>query len=735
MNDILKGVVYICIFAVPFVVLLVTGSMFFPYITGKNFAFRILVEVMTVAWVVLALLDSRYRPRFSWAVISVLSLLGIMFVANMFGEYPFKSFWSNYERMEGYVTLVHFFLYFMVTATMLTVEKHWNWFFNTTLAIATLVCFYAFAQLSGAADISQSSWRVDSTLGNSTYMAVYMLFHIFIAALMFVRTRSTNLRFLYIGLIALFVFILFQTGTRGAILGLTGGGLITALYLTIFATDYPQMRKVGAGVLTVLVLIVSGFVALRHTEFVQGIPMLDRIADITLSEGDIRFMVWEMALEGVRERPMLGWGQENFSYVFNEYYNPGLHGAEAWYDRAHNIVLNWWVVGGTLGLLAYLSLFATAVWYVAIRPIIARIRHERSGGESFSVAEQALLLGLLAAYFFHNLFVFDNIVSYIFFAVILAFIHQRVATDIPWMQRFAIDREVVARIVAPTALVGLVAIVYVVNVPSMRAAADIIDAFKAQTYETRFGEFESALARGGFGRQEIVEQMSDRLMGLYENSDIPKDERDEYAKQTEEALLAMIEEKPGDPRFHIFLAGLYRAQGKYDGAAAALAGAREYTPTKPAVIVEQGIIELQRGNFDAMAEHFATSYELAPDYDRGRLLYAGSLLRTGESARIAEVLHEEDLIPFMENILIFVSFSGENALNDVEAALTMYREEHPESVPAYTAYAMYLIIVEQSDAAVAVLREGATRVPPFAPVAECFIENIESGTPMQAGCL
>ena len=59
MNDLLKTITYTGIFAVPFVVLLITESLFFPYITGKNFTFRILVEVMTVAWILLAFLDAR----------------------------------------------------------------------------------------------------------------------------------------------------------------------------------------------------------------------------------------------------------------------------------------------------------------------------------------------------------------------------------------------------------------------------------------------------------------------------------------------------------------------------------------------------------------------------------------------------------------------------------------------------------------------------------------------------
>ena len=44
----------------------VATSMFFPFITGKNFAFRIFTELIFGAWLILAVRNSAYRPKFSW---------------------------------------------------------------------------------------------------------------------------------------------------------------------------------------------------------------------------------------------------------------------------------------------------------------------------------------------------------------------------------------------------------------------------------------------------------------------------------------------------------------------------------------------------------------------------------------------------------------------------------------------------------------------------------------------
>ena len=68
-------------------------------------------------------------------------------------------------------------------------------------------------------------------------------------------------------------------------------------------------------------------------------------------------MIWNISWQGVKERPILGWGQDNFSFVFTKYYNPQMYAQEPWFDRSHNVFLDWLVAAGVVGLIAYLYLF------------------------------------------------------------------------------------------------------------------------------------------------------------------------------------------------------------------------------------------------------------------------------------------------------------------------------------------------------------------------------------------
>ncbi|MBI4087881.1 hypothetical protein HY418_00650, partial [Candidatus Kaiserbacteria bacterium] len=239
------------IFVLPFVVFIVTTSLFFPYITGKNFAFRIIVEIMAGAWLALALVNPKYRPHRSWVLAVFALFVFIIALADAFGVVPFKSFWSNFERMDGWVTLAHLLVYLVVIVSVLDSEKLWKRLFQVSLAVSALVAVYGFLQVAGDLTLGQGgvsglSARIDATFGNPIYLAVYMLFNIFIAALLWVQERRRHapgkrlpVSLLYGSVIALDTLALFFTGTRGTMLGLIGGAILAVF---IFALVHGSRR-------------------------------------------------------------------------------------------------------------------------------------------------------------------------------------------------------------------------------------------------------------------------------------------------------------------------------------------------------------------------------------------------------------------------------------------------------------------------------------------------------------
>ena len=102
------------LFIVPFIPLYVSKVLFFPYITGKAFVFRIIVEIVFAAWALLAIFYKEYRPKKTPLLIALSIFIAVVTLANIFGVNPSFSFCSNYERMEGLVAYLHLFEYFLV---------------------------------------------------------------------------------------------------------------------------------------------------------------------------------------------------------------------------------------------------------------------------------------------------------------------------------------------------------------------------------------------------------------------------------------------------------------------------------------------------------------------------------------------------------------------------------------------------------------------------------------------
>ncbi|MBI2627906.1 MAG: hypothetical protein HYW71_00510 [Candidatus Niyogibacteria bacterium] len=91
-SKILSYAVKAGIFILPITAFMVSSVMFFPFITGKNFFFRAAVEILFALWLVLAILDKKYRPGISPLFYAVTITVLILVFSTIFGDNPYRSF-------------------------------------------------------------------------------------------------------------------------------------------------------------------------------------------------------------------------------------------------------------------------------------------------------------------------------------------------------------------------------------------------------------------------------------------------------------------------------------------------------------------------------------------------------------------------------------------------------------------------------------------------------------------
>ncbi|MDO8499702.1 MAG: O-antigen ligase family protein [bacterium] len=475
MKKILENIAKVAIYATFFVPLVVIPSSFiFPFIVPKILAFRTLAEIAFAAYAVLIFINWReYRPRPTSITLAVALFFLSFGVSTFVGVDWYHSLWDNHERMLGFFTILHYFAYYLVCVAVFKNWKDWRSALRIFLLAGSIVMFLGLIQVfSPEFLLNRGSDRVVSTLGNSIYVSGYGLFLFFTSLLLFAREDKTNYGWMGFYVVTGLFGIggVFFGGSRGAILGLVGGILAMLFF---YALSIKNNRKLTIGLRggLVLFLVLIGLAGLnRQSAMVKSIPAFGRLfgttwADIT--EGP-RMIAWKIAVKSWQEKPVFGWGPNNFFYAFNKYYNPrslGFGYGETWFDNAHNVVLNTLAVQGAVGLFTYLSIFVLAIWSLF------------SGFRKDNLNIHLAVLGssFLVAHLVQNVTVFENPTSYLYFMVWVAMINSMTYSGVG--VESGQERKVDGTILSMTGIVLLI-FIFIFNIQPARANMKTLAAMK-----------------------------------------------------------------------------------------------------------------------------------------------------------------------------------------------------------------------------------------------------------------
>ena len=434
---------------------LVSTETLFPFIVGKSLYARSLIEVLAPLWLLLLLRDPSYRPPSSRVLLFAIYVLVGLFSA-VFGVGFLHSIWSDYGRMLWMWDLVHWLLLAVVAASVLRGAGQWGVQLNVMLLAGLVLSVAAIGQANG---VKLLLWvaekaRVDATLGNPSFLAAILVVTTVLGMGMLVRSfvvegrdakREASLtwplfgsRLFWGAAAALGLWALFHTGTRGALVGLVAGAVSMPLALALRGNRRafrPLLISavallLGLGVLFAADRSTGLEVAPKHRGGTDGgvtdgggTGTSTRLVGTSLSEGSIaiRLESAQTGLQGFVARPLLGWGPEHFTVVYNRYADPEIFGYSSQFaDQAHNKVVEELATKGALGTRAYLALWAGLVWAV-----VRRRRPAREEVLAYAV------LGALGGYFVQNLFLFDTPAMLLYWSFLVAWIASQERVEAP----------------------------------------------------------------------------------------------------------------------------------------------------------------------------------------------------------------------------------------------------------------------------------------------------------------
>ncbi|MGB8815770.1 MAG: O-antigen ligase family protein [Minisyncoccia bacterium] len=656
-KQLLKVTVITGLFALLLVPFIVTNGMYFPYIVGKAFTLRIIIEIVFALWLILIFKDKESRLKFSWVALIAFLFVSVMFLADIFGVAPAKSLWSNFERMDGWVTLIHLLMYFVVFASVIK-NDFLSWFLRTSVFLSFIMSIMSFV------DITNGIYRVSGPLGNPIYLSVYFLFNFFFILVLLYRDVlvkclteqgivlkklfSNWLFYIYLCLGGMFTYLVYNT-SRGVILGLGVGLLISALLITIFEKKNVFVRKTSVVIFAVMFIFgftYSAFIFrdtapyqqtglgkitqnILDSSYIKSHGSLQRLLSVSLTDlnGQARQLVWPMAIKGAMERPILGWGQENFNYAFNKFYDPKMYYQEQWFDRAHNMPLDMLVAGGFLGLLFYLGLYLACLYELWRKASI------------LSIIEKSVITGLLAGYFFQSLFVFDNNISLFLFFTVFAIIHiysrrekgeqgtymQKISE---WMDETGKNNEAVAYMIAPVVVIALFASLYFVNYKPIHTNHNLILAVQTQSKypDLSLNFFKEAVSNGFLGKAEVRERLLEIAPSVYRGTVASQDLKTKFVDLAYTQIKTQVITYPNDARYQEFFGIFLVNLGDFNQALTYLLKAKELSPNKQAFRTQLVNAYLNLGQIDNVLKEAKESYDLEQNYPETKIIYGVSLI-------------------------------------------------------------------------------------------------------------
>jgi tetratricopeptide (TPR) repeat protein len=311
-------------------------------------------------------------------LLGAVGVLALVIVATTVTSVNWRlSLWGSYERSQGAVTYLTYLILFLLAANQLRPLPRARQLITAMAAAGVPLTLLSLSQAIGwnpfgLANDARSP--IYATLGRANFVGAYLAILGPLTLALLHTTHQRRLRIVWSAILVSEIIVICLTLARSA-------WLATAVSLSLYSLlwwgsqlvrRWRRLAWAGIGLL-----------------FLSG-----PLAVLWLGQGQLgstaaRLAIWQGSLELIKQRPLLGYGADALGVVFTRVYPPELvyyQGRNFFVDRAHNLFLDWAVVAGIPGLLAFSLVLILFVIIVG-----------QAMGQPHPPEKRALLIAILAA--------------------------------------------------------------------------------------------------------------------------------------------------------------------------------------------------------------------------------------------------------------------------------------------------------------------------------------------------
>jgi len=312
---------------------------------------------------------SKNQIKISWSRVKIASILFILmlFLSALLGTDPMGSLLGKDPYFQGWILYAEMFLFMLMVSTVEIPLMHWatalaaGSVMVSLLAIKEAISLYLLNMA-----IPNYAGRVVSTFGQPNFYAGFLL--LTLPFCYFLLTKS-NKGSAYLaagsGLLALV----------GILVSYSRSAIILALLLLILGLIDQLKGKFKMMLVCSAIVFISIIGALRFSSGLVGSevsrPIFTNNPDLTKESVEKRAYIWPVAWQLFLIKPLSGYGLENISQTFSDYFISNKHLLfeenlkispvlislkELNIDRTHNYILDVLLFSGIFGLLAWIYL-------------------------------------------------------------------------------------------------------------------------------------------------------------------------------------------------------------------------------------------------------------------------------------------------------------------------------------------------------------------------------------------
>ncbi len=372
-------------------------------------------------------------------------------------------------------------------------------------------------------------------------------------------------------------------------------------------------------------------------------------------------------------------------------------------------------------------------------------KHGENHNSSHDFTEKALLTGLLIAYFIHNIFVFDNLISYILFFTLLAYISVRfngksdTNTNSHYDEKEGKRKEI---LFGPIIIIALILAIYFINIKYIQANKYIIRGLVPQVksgespvkaLEDSLESFKKAANIGGVAEMESREQLAQNTLNLLnqiQSSNLPNTE--EYApvyklatdaiNKTKEEYTILLEKRK-DPRSLAIFSTFLRNVGDIEDALSYSKQAYEYAPEKQTIATEYIQTLLSAGNYEEANNIAKKMYNSDRSYDMAKTVLALSDMYVGNFDEAEKFLTVNGVMQVDESVVRAYKLQKQD--NRIINILKKNLEINPKDISSAVVLSQVYIESGAKNAAIAILNNLKKAMPEMSTQIDEYIKSLK----------